>query len=165
MPHFGYAPFCAEETQEVCKRIIDFKKYLVVPPEIKLSKEAEDLIKKLIDDPNKRLGKKGSEEIKSHPFFKGVDWENIRTTMKPPFIPDIKNDADTKYFETFEKIEPFYPETKGIRKKKDMEYLGFTYKEDNDENIYKNVDKIIDNFKNVEIEKENENKNENNDNK
>ena len=161
----GYAPFCAEETQEVCKRIIDFKKYLVVPPEIKLSKEAEDLIKKLIDDPNKRLGKKGSEEIKSHPFFKGVDWENIRTTMKPPFIPDIKNDADTKYFETFEKIEPFYPETKGIRKKKDMEYLGFTYKEDNDENIYKNVDKIIDNFKNVEIEKENENKNENNDNK
>ena len=46
-----------------------------------------------------------------------------------------------------------------------MEYLGFTYKEDNDENIYKNVDKIIDNFKNVEIEKENENKNENNDNK
>ncbi len=161
----GYAPFCAEETQEVCKRIMDFKKYLVVPPEIKLSKEAEDLIKKLIDDPNKRLGKKGSEEIKSHPFFKGVDWENIRTTMKPPFIPDIKNDADTKYFETFEKIEPFYPETKGIRKKKDMEYLGFTYKEDNDENIYKNVDKIIDNFKNVEIEKENENKNENNDNK
>ena len=114
----GYAPFCAEETQEVCKMIIDFKKYLVVPPEIKLSKEAEDLIKKLIDDPNKRLGKKGSEEIKSHPFFKGVDWENIRTTMKPPFIPDIKNDADTKYFETFEKIEPFYPETKGIRKKK-----------------------------------------------
>ena len=161
----GYAPFCAEETQEVCKRVLDFKKYLVVPPEIKLSKEAEDLIKKLIDDPNKRLGKKGSEEIKSHPFFKGVDWENIRTTMKPPFIPDIKNDADTKYFETFEKIEPFYPETKGIRKKKDMEYLGFTYKEDNDENIYKNVDKIIDNFKNVEIEKENENKNENNDNK
>ena len=164
----GYAPFCAQETREVCKRIIDFKKYLQFPPEIKLSKEAEDLIKQLINDSNNRLGKNGSDEIKSHPFFNGVDWENIRTTMKPPFIPDIKDDADTKYFETFEKIEPFYPETKGIKKRKDMEYVGFTYNEDNEENmenIYKNINKIIDNFKNVEVEKEkeDENKNENND--
>ena len=116
----GYAPFCAQGTREVCKRIIDFKKYLQFPPEIKLSKEAEDLINKLIDDPSKRLGKNGPEEIKAHPFFNGIDWENIRTTMKPPFIPDIKNDYDTKYFETFEKIEPFYPETKIIKKRKYM---------------------------------------------
>ena len=156
----GYAPFCAQETREVCKRIIDFKKYLQVPPEIKLSKEAEDLISKLINDPNKRLGKNGAEEIKTHPFFNGIDWENIRTIMKPPFIPDIKNDADTKYFETFEKIEPFYPTTKGVKKRKDMEYAGFTYNENNEENmvnIYKNVNKIIDNFKNVEVEKDKEN--------
>ena len=160
----GYAPFCAQETKEVCERILNFKKYLQIPPEIKLSKEAEDLINKLIDDPSKRLGKNGPEEIKAHPFFNGIDWENIRTTMKPPFIPDIKNDYDTKYFETFEKIEPFYPDTKGIKKRKDMEYLGFTYNEDNGENmqnIYKNINKIIDNFKNVEVEKEKENNNEN----
>jgi serine/threonine kinase 38 len=93
----GYAPFCAQETKEVCKRIIDFKKYLQVPPEIKLSKEAEDLISKLINDPNKRLGKNGAEEIKTHPFFNGIDWENIRTNMKPPFIPDIQNDAETMF--------------------------------------------------------------------
>ena len=157
----GYAPFCAQETREVCERILNFKEYLQVPPEIKLSKEAEDLINKLINDSNKRLGKNGSDEIKAHPFFNGVDWENIRTTMKPPFIPDIKNDYDTKYFETFEKIEPFYPETKSIKKRKDMEYLGFTYNEENEENmenIYKNVNKIIDNFKNVEVGKENEKK-------
>ena len=154
----GYAPFCAQETREVCERILNFKKYLQVPPEIKLSKEAEDLINKFINDPNKRLGKNGSEEIKAHPFFNGIDWENIRTTMKPPFIPELKNDADTKYFETFEKIEPFYPETKSI-KRKDMEYVGFTYNEENEnnmDNIYKNVNKIIDNLKNVEVEKEND---------
>ena len=154
----GYAPFCAQEIREVCERILNFKKYLQVPPEIKLTKEAEDLINKLINDPNKRLGKNGSEEIKAHPFFNGVDWKNIRTTMKPPFIPDLENDADTKYFENFEKIEPFYPETKSI-KRKDMEYVGFTYNEENEnnmDNIYKNINKIIDNIKNVEVEKEND---------
>ena len=156
----GYAPFCAHETREVYKKIIGFKKYLQVPPEIKLSKEAEDLINKMINDPNERLGKNGSEEIKSHPFFKGVDWENIRTTMKPPFIPDIKDDAETKYFETFEVVEPFYPETKSI-KRKDIEYAGFTYNENTEGDVFKNINKMIDNFKNIEVEKENENENKN----
>ena len=156
----GYAPFCAQETQEVCFKIINYEKYLEFPPEIKLSDEAKDLIKKMISDPNKRLGKNGADEIKAHPFFKGVDWENVRSTMKPPFVPDIKNDYDTKYFETFEEVEPFYP-TKKIKKRKDMEYLGFTYKEENEEDsqkIYKNVVQIVDNLKTGEQEKENEKK-------
>ena len=156
----GYAPFCAEETQEVCKKIIMHDKYLQVPPEIKLSKEALDFMKKLISDPNKRLGRNGVEEIKAHPFFKGVDWEHIKETMKPPFIPDIKNDYDTKYFETFEQIEPFYPPTKKVHRKKDMEFLGFTYKgenENNSEKIYKNVIQTIENLKSEISEKGNEN--------
>ena len=97
----GYAPFCAEDTQEVCRRIMEHEEYFQVPDDVKLSKEAMDLMNKMITDPNKRLGKNGSQEIKSHPFFKGIDWENIRNTMKPPFVPDLKNDYDTKYFETF----------------------------------------------------------------
>ena len=144
----GYAPFCAQETQEVCFKIINHDKYLQVPDDVKLSKEALDLMNKMISDPNKRLGKNGSEEIKSHPFFKGVDWDNIRNTMKPPFVPDIENDYDTKYFETFEeeKDEPFYPPKKGLKKRKDVEWLGFTYKGGNDEEIDKfqqNVEKKV----------------------
>ena len=144
----GYAPFCAQETQEVCFKIINHDKYLQVPDDVKLSKEALDLMNKMISDPNKRLGKNGSEEIKSHPFFKGIDWDNIRNTMKPPFVPDIENDYDTKYFETFEeeKDEPFYPPKKGLKKRKDVEWLGFTYKGGNDEEIDKfqqNVEKKV----------------------
>ena len=149
----GYAPFCAQETQEVCFKIINHEKYLQVPPEIVLSKEALDLMNSMISDPSKRLGKNGADEIKAHPFFKGIDWENIRTTMKPPFIPEIKNDYDTKYFETFDQIEPFYPPPKKVPRRKDIEYLGFTYNEDNEENkekVYRNVEQIVENLKNEE---------------
>ena len=136
----GYAPFCAQETQEVCFKILNWEKYLQIPPEIKLSNEANDLIKRMISDPNKRLGKNGADEIKAHPFFKGVDWEHIRETMKPPFVPEIKNDYDTKYFETFEIEEPFYPPTRKIPKRKDFEYLGFTYKKEDDlDNVITNM--------------------------
>jgi serine/threonine kinase 38 len=156
----GYAPFCAQDTQEVCFKILNFDKYLQVPSEIILSDEALDLIKKMINDPGKRLGKNGSDEIKAHPFFKGIDWENIRDTMKPPFIPEIQNDYDTKYFETFEEIEPFYPPVKKNNRRKDIEYLGFTYNEENEANkekVYKNVEQIVENL-NAEIKKENEEK-------
>ena len=142
----GWAPFSSEKMEEVYYKTINHEKYLQIPDDIKLSKEALDLINKMMSDPNKRLGKNGSEEIKSHPFFKGIDWDNIKNTMKPPFIPEIENDYDTKYFETFEEEEPFYPPKKGLKKRKDVEWLGFTYKGGNEEDIDKlqqNVEKKI----------------------
>jgi serine/threonine kinase 38 len=163
----GYAPFCSEDTQDVCIKIINYEKYLQVPPEIKLTKEAMDLMKRMISDPNKRLGKNGADEIKAHPFFKGIDWENIRNQLKPPFIPDIANDYDTKYFDTFDEVTPFYPPVKKIKRRKDMEYLGFTYKADSEDNIdkvYKNVVQIVDNLKAENAEKEEEKKEKTNEN-
>lgn len=105
---FGYAPFHSKETNQVCHKVLNWQKYLVIPSKIKISKEAEDLIWKLINNSNQRLGIGGAEEIKKHPFFKDVDWDNIRNT-KAPFIPRLKNDYDTHYFETLEEKEPFYP--------------------------------------------------------
>ena len=93
-----------------------------------MSKEAEDLIFKLINNPNERLGLKGADEIKKHPFFKGVDWDNIRNT-KAPFIPKLKNDYDTAYFETMEPKGPFYPPINKKFKRKDIEFFGYTFKE------------------------------------
>ena len=161
----GYAPFCAKETQEVCFKILNHEKYLQVPDDIKLSKEALDLMNKMISDPNKRLGKNGSEEIKSHPFFKDVDWENIRTKMKPPFVPEIENDYDTKYFEVLDEEEPFYPPKKPIKRRKDMEWLGFTYKGNNDEgldNVNQNVQQIAETL-NIHYEEEKNKNTDNND--
>ena len=149
----GYAPFCSEETKEVCYKVLNWKKYLKIPDDFTLSEEAEDLINKMINNQEERLGKNGIEEIKAHPFFKDIDWDNIRNT-KAPFIPDIKNDYDTKYFENFEIEEPFYPPKKKYRKRKDIEFLGYTYKDGIDD-LYNNNDNEINEFYKKIIEKYN----------
>ena len=154
----GYAPFCSEETKEVCYKVINWQKFLKIPDDIKISKEAEDLIFKMINNSDKRLGRSGIEEIKVHPFFKGLDWDNIRS-KKAPFIPDIKNDYDTKYFEHFEVEEPFYPPQKKIKRRKDIEFLGYTYKDENDAYDYdRDVNEINEVYKEIIKKYENENK-------
>ena len=147
----GYAPFCSKETSEVCYKILHWEKYLEIPKKVKISKEAEDLIRKLINNSNVRLGKNGVDEIKKHPFFNDIDWDNIKN-LKPPFIPQLNSDYDTKYFEIFPEKEPFYPPLTKYKKRKDIEYIGYTYKEnENDENELKdefeNAIQVIDNLK------------------
>ena len=142
----GYAPFFSKDTADVCYKILNWQRYLKIPDNIKVSKEAEDLIKKMINNPNIRLGKNGADEIKAHPFFKGIDWENIRKTV-PPFIPELKNDYDVAYFETFDAKEPFYPPVTKRKKRKDIEYIGYTYKGDEEEENKDYVTEILDSIK------------------
>ena len=141
----GYAPFCSKETNEVCYKVLNWKKFLKIPNYIRISDEAKDLIFKMINNSNSRLGKNGADEIKKHPFFKGIDWNNVKN-MKPPFIPILKNEYDTSYFENFEIIEPFYPVTyNNVFKRKDIEYIGYDFKEElfNDNDLNKEYEKAI----------------------
>ena len=128
----GYPPFFSENPGDTCKKIIKWKENFSIPDDAELSPEAESLILKMVAPAESRLGVNGVEEIMSHPFFKGVDWANIRKS-KAPFIPDIKNDYDTKYFDTFKEEEPFYPPIFGNNKqRRDVNYAGYTFNRDND---------------------------------
>lgn len=80
--------------------------------QLMICQEAKDLIKALLElDPKKRIGsgERDSEEIKLHPFFKGIDWNQIQEkNYTPEFIPSIKSPDDLKYFDvifTNEKID------------------------------------------------------------
>ncbi|KAI5003534.1 hypothetical protein ZWY2020_030694 [Hordeum vulgare] len=59
------------------------------------SDEARDLIDKLLDvDPTKRpgAGPDGYASLKKHPFFRGIDWKNIRKMRAPK--PAVETNAN-----------------------------------------------------------------------
>jgi len=106
----GYPPFYAEEPLQTCRKIVNFKRSLKIPPEAGLSAHARDIVLKLIVSARHRAGFHG---IKSHPFFRDCPWDDLQS-MTPPFIPKIKSAADTQYFDEFEEAqvppEKFIPE-------------------------------------------------------
>lgn len=63
-----------------------------------ITQATEDLIRRLLCDPSGRLCQKSVDEMKPHPFFDGLDWDNIRQT-EAPCIPYLINDADTSHFQ------------------------------------------------------------------
>lgn len=51
-------------------------------------------------DPNKRLGYRpgggGFEDIKSHPWFKGINWNALHNKeVVPPFEPDVSSSTES----------------------------------------------------------------------
>uniref|UniRef100_A0ACD5X7J6 Uncharacterized protein n=1 Tax=Avena sativa TaxID=4498 RepID=A0ACD5X7J6_AVESA len=61
------------------------------------SDEARDLIDKLLDvDPIKRpgAGPDGYASLKKHPFFRGIDWKNIRKTHAPDLAAEANANED-----------------------------------------------------------------------
>ncbi|CAN6866952.1 unnamed protein product [Brassica oleracea] len=55
------------------------------------SDAARDLIDRLLDtDPSRRpgAGSEGYAALKSHPFFMGIDWKNLRSQTPPKLAPD-----------------------------------------------------------------------------
>ena len=125
----GYPPFFSDDPSITCQKILHWRKTLVIPAEAGLSPAAVDIIRRLVCDPNDRLGKNGVDEIKSHPFFLGVDWEHIRESTAPN-MPTLQGETDVTNFDKFDEVEPFYP-ADGNRKKKsrkDVHFIGYTYK-------------------------------------
>ena len=58
-----------------------------------------DIINKLLKRKRtKRLGSKGCSEIKNHPWFKGIQWEQIENcTFTSPFMFDSEDNFDDSY--------------------------------------------------------------------
>ena len=84
-----------------------------------MDEDAKDLITKLlIVDPKKRLGYgyDGAEKIKNHPFFDGINWEDIwNRLIIPPFQPELNDELDLKYFDSQFTDEPIESFTKNPR--------------------------------------------------
>eukprot|EP00298_Acanthocystis_sp_HF-20_P005489 c15639_g1_i2.p1 GENE.c15639_g1_i2~~c15639_g1_i2.p1 ORF type:complete len:481 (+),score=188.99 c15639_g1_i2:31-1443(+) len=129
----GYAPFYADDPMTTCRKILFWKDTLKFPYDANISAEAEDLIRKLMCDRKDRLGQGGAQEIKDHPFFKGIDWEKI-ANQEAPYIPEVRGELDTSNFDDFDDEGNLFsrdPNTKKPlphRNQGDMNFVGYTYK-------------------------------------
>ncbi|XP_040994121.1 phototropin-1-like isoform X2 [Juglans microcarpa x Juglans regia] len=85
---YGYTPFRGKTRQKTFSNIL--QKDLKFSRRILVSLQAKQLMYRLLNrDPKNRLGsREGTNEIKSHPFFWGVNWALIRN-MKPPKLDAI----------------------------------------------------------------------------
>ncbi|KAK9706120.1 hypothetical protein RND81_07G105300 [Saponaria officinalis] len=95
---YGRTPFKGENNE---KTLMNILKQPVTFPRMSLgsAKEYEEMMKVqdlicklLVKNPKKRIGSlKGSNEIKRHDFFKGVNWALIRS-VTPPLVPkEVQN--------------------------------------------------------------------------
>ncbi|KAL6488330.1 hypothetical protein MHYP_G00020710 [Metynnis hypsauchen] len=91
----GVPPFNDETPQLVFQNILN--RDIPWPDgEEELPHSARNAIEILLTtDVNKRAGLK---ELKEHPFFAGLDWDNLQNQAMP-FIPQPDDETDTSYFE------------------------------------------------------------------
>ena len=95
---YGIPPFHDETPEKVFENILS-RKLEWHEDLIEISPEARDFIDRLlVSDSSRRLGVKGAEEVKSHPFLDGVDWDNL--LLQPvDFVPQVNDPESTDYFD------------------------------------------------------------------
>ena len=100
----GRAPFQlnTDPPTTLGERILNWRNYLEIHQD-RVSPAGEDLIRKLITDPELRLGRAedgGSQSIKQHWFFNDINFDQIRNPQvhPPPWIPEMKNEEDSSNF-------------------------------------------------------------------
>ncbi|VFQ76849.1 unnamed protein product [Cuscuta campestris] len=129
----GYPPFYSDEPMSTCRKIVNWRTHLKFPDEVKLSPEANDLIRRLLCNVEQRLGTKGAHEIKAHPWFVGVEWDKLYQ-MKAAFIPEVNDELDTQNFEKFDEVDKQMPTAmksgpwRKMLSSKDVNFMGYTYK-------------------------------------
>ncbi|ETN69669.1 kinase domain protein [Necator americanus] len=128
---FGRPPFMsvADDPKETQYKIINWPRFLDVSPRAgggHLSRDCISLIQRLCCDKNNRIGSVGAREVMDHPWFRGIDFKNLRS-VRAEFIPRVDHAEDTSNFEAIEISEsPF--ETLGKRAPNNPAFYEFTFR-------------------------------------
>ena len=112
----GIDPFNDPDPMMVYQKIIKGK--IKFPKNI--DKDGKSLIKHLlVGDVSKRYGclKRGVKDIIQHKFFENFDWNGLLfRTMRPPYVPKVKNNEDTANYNEYPDSNSEVP---GLKQDKD----------------------------------------------
>ncbi|KAM7534137.1 hypothetical protein Aperf_G00000115931 [Anoplocephala perfoliata] len=105
----GYPPFFADQALQVYEKIVAGK----VRFPFFMSTDARALLSNLLQgDTTKRYGnmRNGVADIQSHIWFATIDWVDILDRkVKPPYIPNVKDEADATNFDDYPEEDQIDP--------------------------------------------------------
>ncbi|KAJ7163584.1 kinase-like protein [Mycena crocata] len=133
---YGFPPFVSNSRHVTRQKILNWKQALRFPARPQVSHEGVNLMQQLLCEPEDRLGSQasasvsrpnsmvvqarrsgfmaqsgspdGANFIKSHPFFRGIDWLNIHK-YPAPYHPELLKPDDTRHFDPDIPAEPLAP--------------------------------------------------------